>query len=246
MRDAIYDQWAYEKLGVLGLPSLRGGQERPDELVRALAATDEREVSSGVALNHILVAIVAAEAKGAKGPSAFLPPQVLDELRFSGPPAAEALNFIRLAGDLPFPAAFADPKLKATREALGRDLAAVATPLRRGKVPAPGDVQKLDFTVKQAQEAVTPILRNLPFEDATAARRFLNRFQIAVGAMKPADAANLVNLNWPTEGASVADLVKHMTRHKLLFAAAAPGGEASYLAVHKGLATYLFALTQKK
>jgi hypothetical protein len=245
VRDAIYDQWAYEKLGVLGLASLQGG-ERPDELAKALAAVDEREVSSGVALNHVLVAVVAAEAKGAKGPSAFLPPQVLDDIRFSGPPAAEALNFIRLTGDLPFPAAFANPKLKATREALERDLAAVAGPLRKGKVPVPGDVQKLDFTVKQAQEAATPILRNLPFEDATAARRFLNRFQTAVGAMKPADAANLVNLNWPAEGASVADLVKHMTKHKLLFAAAAPGGEASYLAVHKGLATYLFALTQKK
>jgi hypothetical protein len=246
VRDAIYDQWAYEKLGVLGLPSLKGGQEHPEELVRALAATDEREVASGVALNHVLVAIVAAEAKGGKGPSAFIPPQVLDDVRFSGPPAAEALNFLRQAGALPFPAAFADARLKPTRAALERDLAAVAGPLSKGKPVLQADLQKLDFTVKQAQEAVTPVLRNLPFEDATAARRFLNHFQTAVGAMKAADAPNLVNPAWPTDGASVAELVKQMTRHKLLFGAAAPGGEASYLAIHKGLAMYLFAITQKK
>ena len=74
-KDAIYDQWAYEKLGVMGLPSLKDG-DKPELLDKALAQTDEHELASGDALNHILVAIVAAENKGAKGPSAFLPPQL--------------------------------------------------------------------------------------------------------------------------------------------------------------------------
>jgi hypothetical protein len=119
-RDLIYDQWAYEKLGVMGLPSLKGGKEQPEQLVKALGATDEAEVASGEALNHILVAVVAAENKGAKGPSAFLPPQLLDEIRFAGPPTADALNLIRQANNLPLPDAFFDPRLKDARDMLER------------------------------------------------------------------------------------------------------------------------------
>ncbi len=246
VKDAIYEQWAYEKLGVLGLPALKGGEVKPDELVKALSVTEEADVASGEVLNHILVAIVAVEAKGGKGPSAFLPPQLLSEVRFSGGPAADALNLIRRAGNLPFPTAFADPKLADVRDALEKDFLAVATPLRDGKAAEPARLIKLENTLKKAQEAITPVIRDMPFGDATAARRFLNRFETALKAIKSPAASALVNPAWSLEGASVADLVKHMTKLKLLFGAAPHGSEADYLALHRGLATYLITITQPK
>ena len=90
------------------------------------------------------------------------------------------------------------------------------------------------------------MLRNLPFEDATAARRFLNRFQTAVGAMKSRGRDQLVNQAWPTDGRERRGTGQADDAAQTPLRAAAPGGEASYLAVHKGLATYLFAITQKK
>jgi hypothetical protein len=244
-KDAIYDQWAYEKLGVLGLPSLKD-ENKPEMLVKALGVTDEKDVASGDMLNHILVAIVAAESKGAKGPSAFLPPQLLDEVRFTGSPAADAFNLIRQASKLPFPDAFDDPKLKEIRNQLERDFAAAAAPLRDGKPAEAAKLQVVSFDLKKAQDAATPVIRNLPFAGATATRRFLNRFETALGAMKGPTAALLVNSAWSTEGASVADIVKHMTKHKMLFGPAPEGSEAAYLALHKALATYLLTLTQQK
>jgi hypothetical protein len=53
-----------------------------------------------------------------------------------------------------------------------------------------------------------------------------------------------VNPKWGTEGANVADLVKHMTKFKLLFGPAALGNEEAYVAMHRGLAAYLFLLSQ--
>jgi hypothetical protein len=245
-RDLIYDQWAYEKLGVMGLPSLKPGKDHPEALVRALAVTDESEVASGEALNHVLVAIVAAENKGAKGPSAFLPPRLLDDLRFAGPPTADALNLLRQADNLPLPAAFFDPRLKEASDLLERDFAAAAEPLRAGKSADRAKIARLEQTLSKVQEQAAPVIRTLPFEDAIAARRFLNKLEATVKAMKTNAVNGLVNANWATEGTSVADLVKHLTKHKLLFGPAPAGGEPAYLALHKGLATYLIALTQKK
>lgn len=246
VKDAIYEQWAYEKLGVFGLPALKGDENQPELLVRALNVTEEQEVASGELLNHILVAIVAATNKGAKGPSAFLPPHLLAEVRFAEGPTADAVNLLRLAGKLPFPPAFDDPKLKDVREALERDFAAAAVPLREGKSADPAKFVKLEQTLRKAQEAATPVIRDLPFEAATASRRFLNRFEKAVPVMKSAAGPALVNAAWGMEGTSVADLVKHMTKHKLLFAPVNEGGEGAYFALHRGLATYLFALNQPK
>ena len=66
VRDAIYDQWAYEKLGVLGLPSLLGGQEQPEELVRARPRPTSAS-GFGRRAQPRPGRIVAAEAKGREG-----------------------------------------------------------------------------------------------------------------------------------------------------------------------------------
>ncbi len=244
VKDAIYEQWAYEKLGVLGLPALRKtNRDPPEELARALAAQHAHEVSDGEVLNHLLVAIVAAESAGAKGVSVHIPPQLLDQVRFAGSPTAEAINFIRRAGRLPFPVVFQEPALAEVRDDLEKEFLEAVAPLRDGKPTTPARLAKLESTVKNAQEAVTPVVRNLPFEDATAIRRFLNRLETALVAIKSSTAHTLVNPAWSKEGTGVSELVRYMTKHKLLFAPAPTGDEAGYLALHKRLATYLVSLT---
>jgi hypothetical protein len=242
-KTAIYDQWAYEKLGALGLPGLAKG-EQPEALEKALAGADESSVASGVALNHITVAIVALEGKGARGASAFLAPNLLSEVRFGGSPTADALNVIRSSGKLEIPAPFDTEPLRAHSGPLERDFAALTAPVLLGKSVEQAKLMKFEATLKQAQDAAAPLVRTLQFEDAIAVRKFLNQLDAAVKVLKDPSAVGFVNPKWDTEGTNVADLVKHMTKYKLLFGPAGTGNEDAYMALHRGLSGYLFVLSQ--
>jgi hypothetical protein len=244
-KTAIYDQWAYEKLGVTGLPGLAKGGEQPEVLQKALAGADEAAILSGESLNHIMVAAVALEGKGARGASAFLAPNLLSEVRFGGSPTADALNVVRSSGKLDAPAAFETEPVRALTGALDRDFAALTAPVLLGKPVDQVKMIKFEATLKQVQDAAAPLVRTLPFEDAIAVRRFLNSLESAAKTLKTPSAAGFVNPKWATEGANVEDLVKHMTKHKLMFGAAGAGNEEAYAALHRGLSAYLFVLSQQ-
>lgn len=249
-KPAIDEEWNYEKFGAAGGNVLPGGikavANNADELIKALSITDESELLSGQALTQILQAVATAEGKGAKGPSTFLPPQVLAEVRFAGPAAADAINFLLEGSKLVFPVAFDDPKLKEVREELDKDYTAVATALREGKLPEINKLKTLAFSIQRAQVAIGPVVSDHPFDDAVAARRFLNRLDAAQPAFNAQNSFLLFSPAWLSEGASVGDLVKHMTKFKLQFGQATDAGGESYLAIHKGISTYLFVLTQPK
>ena len=244
-RNAIYEQWAYEKLDAPGLAGLRPGAEAPPALAEAVAAPDPAAVASGEALNHVMVAAVAAEGKTPpRIESAYVSPLVLSKVRFAGGPAADAANLLRQPSRSVFPAAFDDGPLADTRPALEKALAAAAAPVQLGKVPTPAQVTALEAAAGRARKELEPAVLDMGFEEAVAARRFLNRVDAAAKALKGSSAAGLVDPRWAAEGVSTADLVRHMTRHKLLFGPAPKGDEDAYLAVQRGLVGYLVGLTE--
>lgn len=244
-RTAIYDEYAYERLGADGLPALRPGADPSEALQRAVAATTEAEVASGEPLNALLVAVVAADPKvAAKAETVYLPPLVLGKLRFRGG-SADAVNRLREAGRLDFPAAFDAAPLAAFRPAIDKEFAAAAAPALAGKAADAGKLGVLEGTVGKARAALEPAVLNMEFEEAVAARRFLNQLDATAKALRGPGAAGLVDPRWAGEGVSTADLTRFMTRNKLLFApAAARGDEDAYLAVHRGLVAYLFTLSE--
>jgi hypothetical protein len=240
----ISDQWAYEKIGLA--PSIPAGGKTPaDALAVSLRATTEAEIASGEALNHIFAAIVTAEARGAKGASPYVPPQVLDDVRFGGA-AGEALNLLLQSRRLPFPSGFDDPALVGLREAVQRDFAAAAAPVVAGKAPEAAKLATLEASLAKLEAAAPAVIRELSFQEAIAARRFLNQLASTVRTLKGGGVAGLVNPAWSTEGTNVADLIRHMAKHKIQFSPAPQGSEPSYLVLHRGLSTYLFVLSQPK
>jgi hypothetical protein len=244
-RNAIYDQWAYERLETAGLAGLRAaGTDAPGPLAEAMAAADPAAVASGEALNHVLVGVVAAEPKGAKVESAYVSPLILDKVRFGGSPAADAVNLVRQAGRVDYPAAFESGPLADLRPAVDRELAAVAAPVLAGKAPDPAKVAALEAAAGQARKALEPAVLDMGFEEAIAARRFVNQLDAAVKALRAPGAAGLVDPRWAAEGVSVADLARQMTRAKLLFGPAPKGDEDAYLALHRGLVGYLYGLAE--
>jgi len=244
-RDQITGQANYEKGAAPAHPE-DGPQGPPDALRKALAASSPAEVASGDALNEVLKEVIRVEAKGAKGPSAYIPSLLLDDVRFAGSPAADLLNFARRAGSLPFPAGFEDPTLALLRDDLEKDFAAAAVAVQAGKAPEAAKLARLEVTFQRVQDAAGPVIKNLPFEEATAMRRFLNRMSGAIKAMKGNAAVGLIDPRWAAEGLTVADLTRHMTRHKLHFGPAPVGDEEAYVTLHRNLVTYLFVLTQPK
>jgi hypothetical protein len=242
-KDEIAGLWKYEKGNNAPMPEVA---PLTDPIRVAIAPTDPAMISSGEVLNTLLKEIVRVEAKGARGPSAYVPPLLLADVRFSGSPTADLLNATQQAGSLSFPSAFDDPALAPLRAGLEKDFAAVAVAVQAGRAPEQEKINKFDLTLQKVQDAAAPVIKNLPFEDAIAMRRFLNQLTGALKALKAGSGNGLIDPKWSAEGLTVSDLVKHMAKYKLQFAAAPRGGEESYATLHHDLATYLFVLNQPK
>lgn len=242
-RASVADAGAYET----STPPVAGRNAPPPEaLQKALSATTEAEVASGEATNVVLAAVQAAEAKQRpRGvPAAYLAPNLLENVRFGGSPAADALNLLRSANRMQLPIAFDSEPLRGTGEALKRDFAAVAAGPLAGKPVDQSKVAKLAQTVKDAKAKVPAGTRDLPFPEAADARAFVGQMEAAAKVLREAGSATLMNPDWATKGTNVADLSRHMAKHKLQFGRADRGGEEAYLALHRAFAGYLFALNQ--
>ncbi len=242
-RRMVYDQWAADRMGLMGAndPRLK---DVPDSVRHALVPDGEEAIVSGDALNHLLVAAAALQPKASgKEQAAYLQPELLAVVRFAGHPAAEAVNLFRVGNGLTYPPALTDDmRLGAAREVLDGAFAAVSERVRNGK---PVDVDlaaRLTEAATVLRDRATPILRDLPFEEATSVRRFLNQLDLAAAVARDPHSTGVVSPTWAAAGTTVAELVKHMSQHKLLFGPAKKGDEAAYVSLHRGLANYYTAL----
>ena len=210
---------------------------------RRLPATAE-EIAAGNALNEVLKDIARAESKGASGPSAYIPPLLLKDMRFAGTPTADLLNFAR--NGLIIPTAFEAPALANARDDVASAFSAVAEPVRAGKAPDAERVAKLEAAFRELETTAAPVLKDLPAGGADQAKQFLTHLGGAIQALKGGSATGLIDPAWASEGLTGADLVKHMTKYKLQFGPAPRGGEGAYETMHDNLTAYLFVLTQPK
>lgn len=256
-RDAIAKQWEIEKGGQVAGPNKNpnpmpnpnpgGALQIPPDLLDALAVADESKLLSGEYLNRLRDEILVVEGRGGRGQPTVLGPTLLGQVRFGGSPAGDSLNVLRQAGRLEFPAAFDTVDgLKALRVPLEQGLVAIASPLRLGRPADATKVARFEEDLKKANAALAPAINTMPFEDATAARRFLNRLDAAAKVGKDPRSAGVVNPVWDTAGVNVSDLAKHMAKYKIQFGPADPADAEAYATVHQSLAGYLFQLHQSE
>jgi hypothetical protein len=211
-------------------------RDAPPALRQALFNPTEQSVNSGQALNELLKTSTDLEAAGAKTESPFLPPEVLAKVTFIGGPAADALNMVR-SGKIEFPPTLRGTEFGGPRTAIEKDLVTASEAIRAGKKLDPALVDRMSANIKRLQ-AKAPV-----DVDTTAG---LARFDAAVTYLKSADASGLFVPAWQTDGATLRDLSKFMTRYKLQFGPVAPGGEALYAALHRGMVGYVNQLAAKK
>ena len=216
----------------------------PDAIRGAVASADPERINSGEALNALLKEISSLEAKELRGPSAYISPLQVDDVRFGGSPAADLFTLTRLGASRMIPPAFDGADLAGPRVELARDFEAVAKVVRKGKSPDPREVKKLEESFEEFRSAARSALNSLAEPDAAAARRFIEQMAGAVKALNAGSAGGLVEPKWAAEGLTVSDLTRHMARYKLEFGPAPKGADQSYTALHRNLATYLFVLKQ--
>jgi len=239
-RSAIAGQGAYERRAP-GLAEVKKTDGRP--LARALAA-DSADIASGAALNQLLPAIIPLDKKE-KIDSDFLPPNLLANIRFTGNAVADTLSLLHTTGQLEFPPPFAEGKLATVKPQIEKDFAAAAGPALAGKPIDPAKLTNLDATLKKTHVILNATIKDLDFEDATAARRFMNQLDSASIVLRKHDLAAAIVPSWATEGTSTIGLVRLMAKFKLQFGPAPKNHDESYVAMHRALSDLLFVLLER-
>lgn len=239
-RRQITDQWAYE----------RGSRpiHRPNDLADAAKIVDRNlldanpaDIASGKALNDLLTVIEPLQAKPGKlVDSPLLGPELMSKITFAGSAKAEALNFLR-ANRLKVPVPLRARELVMWRSELEAAFTAVMLSAGEGKPLSPLVADRLVAAVDQGRELAAPIVRGLPYTQATEVMRFLNNLALTAGVLRDPAAAGLFNSNWSTLGLTIGELTTHMAKHGLEFA---PSDTEAYSTLHRGMVGHYLALAQ--
>jgi hypothetical protein len=221
-------------------------RERANDLDRARREPPVTEIFSGKSLNTLLAFLQTAQGKGMRGPN--VPLDEIDMTKINFVPEGESGNIglvreLQKKGDLNWPASIQGDAYKEVRETLEQRLVGAVNTLRGGSAPAEGAIRDLDADVKKLIETLNANINELSPSQYIQAKRFLNQVQDAVIAMSRADAVNYFNGKFIPKGKNVAELVNNMKEKGLKFAAASPGGEPAYRALHHAMAAYDASMT---
>lgn len=226
-------------------PKVKQPAGNPAPIDPTLIAARDSDVLSGKALNELAIAIRGLEAKGAKAESSLLPADLLTKLAYQGGPAAEVLTTAS-AGAVSFPWPLTRTDFAQIRTDLEQPANAVMDPLAAGKKVDAATADKLTAAVTKAKAALAPQLRGIPADDVANVNRFLDRLTAVAKAVKDPALAGAVVPKWGLVGATVAEVLKHMERFRLIYSPAPTGSEEAYFALYRGLVGYYTDLSQGK
>jgi hypothetical protein len=213
---------------------------KPAELNTKLLSAPEADVLSGRALTSLGIEIRNLEGKGARAESPLFPAEIVSRASFDGP-GAGLLQAAR-AGKPQFPTALQGKPFAELRGDIERAYTAMAGPVGQGKVIDAATADHFTAAVARAKAAL--VVRELPADDRAAAMRFLNGLDELAQAAKDPSLAGIYPAKWSKSGATAAELIRHLDKHKLTFAPAPAGSEEAYGALYRGLSGYYVSLAQ--
>jgi hypothetical protein len=243
-RRKIYDEWLYERANTPSVQDVREAQQRLD-LRRALNNPPVGEVLQATALNNILKDLQARQAQGARGTAYPIDENVLKQINLtsqSTPGHIGMLKNLKDASSLTWPLPLRGDTYHEETQHLDKDvLAAVRMAEFKGQVD-PGTLQGLRDEVGKLRSKVAANIDELTPTQSIEANRFLNQLDSALRALQAPDVARSVNQQFMARGKTVPDLLNFLQSRGLVFAPAAPGDEAAYVALHSLLAAYASSL----
>ena len=212
-----------------------------NSLSRARRDPPMTEILSGKSLNDLFNNLATQQAKGFRGPNVPLDEVDLTQLNLS--PGDESGNIgllknLKQGDKLGWPTVLTGDGYTEARDKLDARLPDAVSRLRTQKPVPDSDVRDLEDSVKKMTENLNSSIGDLSPTQYITGKRFLNLVQDAITAMKSPGAINYFNGTWVAKGKNVAELVNYMKEKGLKFAAATPGGDATYRALHHAMIAY--------
>jgi hypothetical protein len=247
-RRKAYEEWLWEQNNT---PTLNEQRERlqREELRRSLNNPPITEVWSAKSLNDILTNLQELGKKGYEGPAVALEGADLKSINVTSGKGPANTGLLKEAGKLSWPSALRTlPPEAQTRELRAQidgllDEAKKQAVLR-GKVDA-GTTTELDRSIDALRKLLASQIGDFSFSDYSESRRFLGQLDDAVKVLQQPDAGNYLTGKFSAQGATVKELVKHMSENGLRFAPAVSGEEAAYTALYQALAQYQAAVAKQ-
>lgn len=240
-----FDEWRYRIENMPDPEALRQ-RDRAREVARARRAPPITEVLSAKSLNDLLEHIKEEHSKGMRGPSLQLEDEALKHINVR---TAHGGNIGLLKnGKLSWPLPLRSADFEENRKKLET---ALTDAINRAKINGSVDATLLKDMLTGLQGLHATLDKVDTVSKITTAqyiegKRYLNFLDDAMRALQDPNVANYFGGEFQARGKTVSDLVKYMTDKGLEFAAAVPGDEAAYRAVHNALAAYDENLSDKK
>jgi hypothetical protein len=243
-RRRAWEQWEWEQQRTPTLEDVRE-QERALALRRSRNDPPEPEILNGTALNTLLQHLAAQQGQGMIGPPVPLDQDMLRQINVfvAGSRSANSLGVMFQVDNLHWPMALREDFFDDERKEVTKLLQQLAVEAASNNV---------DFNkIRRLREILNNMLNGLRQrrDDVTImqeieARRFIREVQEAANTLQSPNVANFFNGKWSARGDTVTELVGHMSRQGLRFAAAGSGNEPAYIALHRAMADYDLALSR--
>jgi hypothetical protein len=206
------------------------------QLFRSLNNPPESEILSGQALNDILADISKADEPAARGPAATMDKEMLRHINLTSGRGTASAALLKNDGRLTWPSALLDEITKADRELID-SLARTAMYQTQNGGLEPSALGQLAVSSRRLRQKLTADVGQLSARQYIDATRFIAQLDDAIRVLGRPDARDYLS-RAGAEGKDVAELVRNMTGKGLRFAAATPGDEPAYLALHRALVVY--------
>jgi hypothetical protein len=226
------------------LPTLPDDQERArrEQVRLAQNAPPIAEILSGKSLNDLLQDCQILQSKGFTGPAIPLSPASVQHVNVLTAGSSGNAALLRAPG-LAWPSLLLQDWFKADRQHVEALVAQVKQKANNAMVADTAQglheaVNKLEEEVKALASRSATVTAN----EVIQARRFLKELRATAQVLRDPNVGGYLDGRLTARGSTAEELVRHMTENRLVFAPAADGNDAGYVAVHRVLASYSIAL----
>jgi hypothetical protein len=244
-RRRIFDEYLYEREKTPTVEQLRE-EERVRERDRSRNNPPLTEIYSAKALNDLLVDLQRLQNTGvlttARGPQVPLDEDLLRRVNITSTKSGGNLGLLKNEGRLSWPAALSGAEFRQEQDRLNRLAQEAVSQASTNLRVDPGTLQQMSNDVDRLQGQLSKSVRELTPAQYIEARQFLNSFEDALKALRQPDVGNHFTGKYAAKAKSVGELVEHMTKNGLQFAPATAGDQSAYLALHRALAAYDYAV----
>ncbi len=225
------------------IPNMEEARQKDIEnsLNRARRDPPMTELLAGKSLNDLFNHLSTQQVKGFRGPN--VPLDELDLSLINVGPGDEGGNVglvknLKQGDKLGWPSVLLGDTYTEARDKLDARLPGAVGQLRTQKPVAASDIHDLEDSIKKMVETLNASIGDLSPSQYITSKRYLNLVQDAITAMKSPGAINFFNGTWVAKGKNVAEVINYMKEKGLKFAAASPGSEAAYRALHLAFLAY--------